>query len=665
MLSQTYSNWEHIIVDGGSNDNTIDIIKSYKKAYAGRLRLFQGPDRGIYDAMNKGIAAANGIIIGIINSDDWYEIDAIEHIVEVYSTANESDLIITGGLNRIRNGKIIYTQMHDEITIKGLKKGMPLQHPAVFVTKSVYNRIGTFDISFSYIADYDFIWRCFADGKVKFLFVNSVVSNMREGGASDTLSCKRIWDRAAERYRLRSRYIPKVHAFISSLNFLIHELIFQTSKKFMSTEQIKLIYKAKKELKKAIKQIPHKLNRALLRFPKLRYFLVCTYHLGRHIVIGTIRRVRGYQIGFLTNGHLLTPYGENCFFGYYDKSPFSSDGEHYLFHLISGKRKPKVGERASICYASSAYEYTVVGDTLAWNLQQGAMLRFVNDELITWNDFDEKNKKYIGIFYYVKDGTKKIIDYPLYDITDDGKIGLSIDFERLNVDAEGYGYIQLQMNKFTEDTYIRRVNLETNNSDVIITLNDLCKAFPIPENSTFAYFNHIEFNHSGNRFIFILRYIIDTKRFSRLFSSNIDGSDIHLLADEELVSHCTWKDDNSIVLWCRYNGKNNYYIISDNGNNDTHILGANTPKEDGHPTFNSDRTLMVTDTYPDSAEYRHLIIYDVKEDCSKDIARLYAPAFLHGPLRCDFHPRWHPNMEQIIIDSVHEGFRGLYLVDKE
>ena len=193
LLKQTYKNWEHIIVDGGSKDQTIEIIKSHEKEYNGRLRLYQGPDKGIYDAMNKGIKYANGVIVGIINSDDWYAPTALERIVQSYLSYPGDEKIITGGLKRMRDGVVIYNQMHYEITLSGLKKGMPLQHPAVFVTKAVYERLGGFDLSFPHIADYDFIWRCYADGGVKFLFVDSVVSYMREGGASDCLSpCRSV-----------------------------------------------------------------------------------------------------------------------------------------------------------------------------------------------------------------------------------------------------------------------------------------------------------------------------------------------------------------------------------------------------------------------------------------------------------------------------------------
>lgn len=665
VIGQTYTNWEHIIVDGGSKDNTIEIVKSYEKQYAGRLRLHQGPDKGIYDAMNKGISFAEGKIVGIINSDDWYAPDAVENIVKSYLSCPGDEKVITGGLNRMRDGVVIYNQMHHEITLNGLKKGMPLQHPAVFVTKSVYDRIGKFDLSFPHIADYDFIWRCYADGKVKFLFVNSVVSYMREGGASDCLSWKHIWSRTTERYRLRKKHISKKEAFTSSAKFLLKELCFQVTKKVIGTENVRKVYVAKKSIKFGIKNVAHSVNKVLKKFPAFRNFLVYSYHFTRRFFVGSIRMLKGYKTGILTNGQRITPKGKNCYFGYYDKSVFSRDGSHYLFHMIEGKKRPKIGEKAKICYATSENQFEVLGTTLAWNTQQGAMLRFVNDNLIAWNDFDSEKNQYMTVFYDVNAKKKTELDIPLYDISDDGTKGLSVDFERLNIDAEGYGYIQQKRKEFDKNTYIRIVDLNTKTEKTIITIDSLTKSFPIPNEAIFGYFNHLEFNPAGDRFIFIFRYILDQKRISRLFSSDLDGNDIHLLADDEMVSHCTWKDNNHVTLWCRLNGKNNYYTIEDTKAAEAIVLGLHTPNEDGHPTYNSDCTLMITDTYPDKAEYRHLVVYDVEKDSSRDIARFYAPVLLHGSLRCDFHPRWNPNMKQVVIDSVHEGYRGLYLIDIE
>ncbi|EIB6813078.1 glycosyltransferase [Enterococcus faecium] len=665
VLNQTYRNWEHIIVDGGSKDDTIGIIKKYEYQYLGRLKLHQGPDKGIYDAMNKGIGFARGEIIGIINSDDWYSSDALEQVVNSYLSVDGNEKIITGGLNRVRGNTVIYNQMHREISLGGLKKGMPLQHPAVFVTKAVYDRMGTFDISYPHIADYDFIWRCYADGNVKFLFVDSVVSFMRDGGASDCLSWKHIWSRTTERLRLRRKYISPVEAFVSCCKFFLKEICFQLVKASIGTNNVKRIYDFKREVKANIKKSAHSINKILMKAPAFRNALVYTYHFVRKIIFGAIRRATGYKTGFLTKGNRITPAGMNCYFGYYDKTPFSPNGSHYLYLMVNGKGRPKLGEAAKVCYASSESNYEVIGVTLAWNFQQGAMLRFISEDVVAWNDYDCETKSYISILYNLKSKEKRVLSAPMYDVSDNGKYGISLDFERLNVDAEGYGYIQNGIKDHAKDTYISIVDIESGQEKIILTTEQLIEKYPIPKEATFSYFNHLEFNPAGERFNFIFRYVLDQKRVSRLFTADLNGDNIHLLADDEMVSHCTWLDDSHITLWCRLNGKNNYYIIADTISAEYTVLGMNTPKEDGHPSYNKDRTIMITDTYPDKGEYRHLIVYDCINDVSRDISRLYAPILLHGPLRCDFHPRWHPNMKQVIIDSVHEGFRGMYLVDIE
>lgn len=89
ILSQTYQDWEHIIVDGASKDNTLEVIKEYENRYKGRLRLISEPDKGIYDAMNKGIAMATGDVVGLLNSDDYlYSDDVFESIVNTFKEQN-------------------------------------------------------------------------------------------------------------------------------------------------------------------------------------------------------------------------------------------------------------------------------------------------------------------------------------------------------------------------------------------------------------------------------------------------------------------------------------------------------------------------------------------------------------------------------------------------
>ena len=124
VLHQTYTDIEYIIVDGMSNDGTLEIINEFQDIFENRIKLISEPDRGIYDAMNKGIRIATGALIGILNSDDFYESAAVEHMV--YSMTEEKYQILYGFMRTVKNG--------DEYTIgrsshKFLREGM-IGHPA-------------------------------------------------------------------------------------------------------------------------------------------------------------------------------------------------------------------------------------------------------------------------------------------------------------------------------------------------------------------------------------------------------------------------------------------------------------------------------------------------------------------------------------------------------
>ena len=181
VLNQTYHNIEYIIIDGGSTDGTIDIIKKYQD----RISYWVSePDKGIYDAMNKGIAKANGELIGIINSDDWYELDAVQNVVLEFN--NTRPAIYHGGLNIVKDDIVFYISKAS-IKIKRLKKGMVINHPATFVCKKIYDEIGVFSTSYKIASDYDFILRAFMKG-YEFKSINKVLANFRIGGVSTNIN---------------------------------------------------------------------------------------------------------------------------------------------------------------------------------------------------------------------------------------------------------------------------------------------------------------------------------------------------------------------------------------------------------------------------------------------------------------------------------------------
>ena len=180
VLNQTYQNIEYLIIDGASTDKTVEIAKSYEEAFGGRMKIFSEPDEGIYYAMNKGIGLAQGELIGIVNSDDYYEPTAVENMVEHRS---ESDYQILYGFERIlqegREVSICFFH-HDNL------KNKMITHPTCFVTKKLYEDKGKFNTSYRFSADYEFMLRMQADKEVEFTPVYQLISNYALGGASGT-----------------------------------------------------------------------------------------------------------------------------------------------------------------------------------------------------------------------------------------------------------------------------------------------------------------------------------------------------------------------------------------------------------------------------------------------------------------------------------------------
>lgn len=174
VLNQTYDNIEYIIIDGGSTDNTLKIIEKYKKHLA---LLESGPDRGIYDAMNKGIRHCNGELIGLLNSDDWYESHTAEWVVAAWLSFNKPDIVHGSKMVWSQDGKpICYVSPKEDFGTE-----TPFKHPACFVTRSLYEQIGYYRADFRVAADYDFMLRALKNGSQSY-YISKVLTNCRQGG---------------------------------------------------------------------------------------------------------------------------------------------------------------------------------------------------------------------------------------------------------------------------------------------------------------------------------------------------------------------------------------------------------------------------------------------------------------------------------------------------
>lgn len=183
VLSQTYPNIEYIIIDGGSSDDSLSIINEYKD----KLKLISEPDKGIYDAMNKGLAMATGDIIGFLNSDDFYaDADIVQQVADFFEAHNAD--AVYGDLDYVSlldKHKVVRRWRSGAYKPELFYRGWMPPHPTFFVRSDVYKRCGGFNTQLKSAADYELMLRLALVHKIQIGYINQVWIKMRLGGQSN------------------------------------------------------------------------------------------------------------------------------------------------------------------------------------------------------------------------------------------------------------------------------------------------------------------------------------------------------------------------------------------------------------------------------------------------------------------------------------------------
>lgn len=182
VFNQPYGNIEYIVMDGGSTDGTVDIIRSH----ADRISFWVSePDRGISHAWNKALTHCTGDIVGILNADDFYEPDALRAAVRAFAAHPEAGFVFGDAQMCNLDGSPRYRQEGDPLYLSTIVFNMPsIPHPTVFVRRSVYEQFGGFDESYKTAMDYEFLLRITLQG-VRGHYLPKILTNMRLGGESD------------------------------------------------------------------------------------------------------------------------------------------------------------------------------------------------------------------------------------------------------------------------------------------------------------------------------------------------------------------------------------------------------------------------------------------------------------------------------------------------
>lgn len=233
VYNQGYFKIEHIIIDGGSTDNTLEIIKANSNWVT---KIISEPDRGIYDALNKGIQLATGELIGFLHSDDLFNSpDTLQHIADAFK--DKSISVVYGDLvfvDQQDTKKIVRCWKSQPFKPQLLERGWMPPHPTVFMRKEVYEKHGLFNINLKCSADYDYILRVFRDTTLTFAYLPEVITKMRMGGMS-TGSLKSLINKKREDYWvLKHNHMPHPLGILLAKNFSKIPQLFQRKKRMSS-----------------------------------------------------------------------------------------------------------------------------------------------------------------------------------------------------------------------------------------------------------------------------------------------------------------------------------------------------------------------------------------------------------------------------------------------
>ena len=186
ILGQTYQDIESIIVDGGSKDGTLDIIREYEPRFQERMKWISEPDKGIYDAMNKGIKMATGDVIGVLNSDDFYYDNLV--LEDIAHAFNQGDIDCV-------YGNLVFIDAKNKDSVIRIWKGSPHRpgaflkgwhpaHPTFYAKRSCFEHYGVFNLQYAVSADFELMLRFLEKGQIKNAYLDRYFVKMRWGGES-------------------------------------------------------------------------------------------------------------------------------------------------------------------------------------------------------------------------------------------------------------------------------------------------------------------------------------------------------------------------------------------------------------------------------------------------------------------------------------------------
>lgn len=386
----------------------------------------------------------------------------------------------------------------------------------------------------------------------------------------------------------------------------------------------------------------------------------------------------------------ITPPGGHHFFAYYDKLQFDPTDRYVLAQRATFMdRPPGPDDVITVGYVDLEDDcrWHDLDQTSAWCWQQGCMLQWLPGPGRRVIHNVRRADGFGAVVHDLDAGTRRELPRAIYAVSPDGRAAIGGDFGRVADTRPGYGYVGHADPNADQaapgDSGLWHIDLERGRTELIVTIEQIAGLDPVYDLSGIDkskhWFNHILWGPDGSRLIFLHRWFTPASRETRMYTCRPDGSALCRVSDSTRAdsfhaSHFWWRDPKTIIVWGGYAaGGGAYLLVGDEGGPRTQ-LNRELLEQDGHMSYAppgsvaADRWIL-SDTYPDAGtNLRQLFLYDVRDDRRIDIGSYDAGPFSFDDpelleCRCDLHPRWSRDGRRITIDSVHEGDRGIYIVD--
>ena len=416
-----------------------------------------------------------------------------------------------------------------------------------------------------------------------------------------------------------------------------------------------------------------------------------------------------YELSSGTRLVFATPEVGSSFFGYYDKSPLDASGTRLLAHRSTfDGRDPTAADEVDVGYYSLPdAAWHSIGITAAFNWQQGSMLQWLGPDFQSRIIYNVRRKDRFGaVIFDIATQTSRELSYPVYAVHPSGTFALGVNYERLYFFRNGYNYQGVNRPEWNvpihPDDGIFRIDLTTGDHRLLLSTSAVASLFGDLPMGDRHWVEHMMWNPSGSRFLFLYRHGNGAAYATKLLSADHDGGNLYRFCEADLYSHTGWRNDADFVIYANrpnrvyqtylQHARNNavwmqplraaarcarryllsqrnfkrithgyYYLQSDQAEG-SRPIAADHLRDDGHPTWTRNGQFMLTDTYADENGYRHLLIYNHLSGHLNELGRFFSPFNCCG-FRCDLHPRFSRDEKSLIIDSAHTGHRQVLVMD--